>query len=170
MSAPVEDVSPRPQERVPFAAWRAFLEVHAVLTRGLDTALQKEAGIPLTWYDVLVHVDEAAGGCIRLRELEERVLVHQSTVSRLAVRLEQAGLLVRTTPANDRRSVEVHLTAAGAHRLRQARAVAIQEIRRGFVAGLHDDDATQLLRILSSIRSRNPAHRRNRPVPHRTDC
>jgi DNA-binding MarR family transcriptional regulator len=139
---------------VAFAAWRSLLEVHARLSRRLDAALQRRAGVPLGWYDVLVHVDEAPSGRIRLRELEQRVLVSQSTVSRLAVRMEAAGLLAREKPRDDRRAVELHLTAAGASRLRAARQVAIVEIRESFVHSISADDATQLLRTLSGIRRR----------------
>ena len=144
---------PAPAERVAFLAWRRFLEVHACVTRRLDAALQSRAGIALGWYDVLVHVDEAPSRRIRLRELEQSVLVSQSTVSRLAVRMERAGLLTRTTPADDRRSVEVRLTSAGTRLLRRARGVAIQEIRGGFAQGLTSDDAQELLRMLSGIRA-----------------
>jgi DNA-binding MarR family transcriptional regulator len=131
-----------------------LLEVHASLTRRLDAALQDRAGVPLGWYDVLVHVDEAPSGRIRLRELEQRVLVSQSTVSRLAVRMEAAGLLARETPDEDRRAVEVHLTAAGMRRLREARAVAIGEVRAAFVESISADDAVQLLRTLAGVRRR----------------
>ena len=148
---------PEPHERVAFAAWRSLLEVHASLTRRLDAALQDRAGLPLGWYDVLVHVDEAPSGRIRLRELEQRVLVSQSTVSRLAARMEAAKLLARETPQDDRRSVEVHLTAAGLRCLRRARAVAIDEIRQGFVHALTENEAATLLRTLSGIRRRTSA-------------
>jgi DNA-binding MarR family transcriptional regulator len=150
-----DDMAPERSERVSFAAWRSLLEVHAGITRRLDAALQAQAGVSLGWYDVLVHVDEAPAGRIRLRDLEQRVLVSQSTVSRHAARMEGAGLLVRTTPPDDRRSVEVHLTETGIARLGQARAVALAEIRRRFVAGLTDDDASHLLRTLTGIRRHN---------------
>jgi DNA-binding MarR family transcriptional regulator len=148
-------MEPESDERVPFAAWRSLLEVHASITRRLDAALQAKAGVSLGWYDVLVHVAEAPSGRIRLRELEQRVLVSQSTVSRHAARMEAAGLLIRATPPTDRRSVEVHLTEAGVARLRQARVVVIAELRQRFVQGLTAEDASHLLRTLAGVRRLN---------------
>jgi DNA-binding MarR family transcriptional regulator len=143
---------PDPRDHAAFTAWRAFLQVHAMLTRQLDQALRERAGIPLSWYDVLVHIDEAPHHRIRSRDLEDRVLVSQSTVSRLAAKLEGAGLVTRTVPADDRRAVQMELTDAGRRSLRRARETAAEEIRRRFVSALHDDDAEHLLRILRTLR------------------
>jgi DNA-binding MarR family transcriptional regulator len=144
---------PEPHEYAAFTAWRTFLRVHRVLTQQLDQALQDRAGMPLSWYDLLVHIDEAPHHRIRSRELEDRVLVSQSTVSRLAAKMEQAGLVTRTVPADDRRAVQIELTEAGRRSLRRARETAVEEIRRRFVSALHEDDAEHLLRILRMLRS-----------------
>lgn len=142
---------PRPGELSAFAAWRALLQTHAALTRLADAALRERVGIPLGWYDMLVHIDEADDGRIRLHELEKRVFISQSTVSRMATRMECAGLLCRSVPSDDRRSVEVRLTTAGTRQLAKARAVAIDVIRSSFAAELGSTDSRQLLRILSRI-------------------
>ncbi len=140
-----------PGEVAAFAAWRLFLQAHAALVTRLDAALQDRADLPLLWYDVLVHVGEAPGRRIRLRELQERVFFSQSTVSRLAARLEGCGLVERCVPDDDRRTVEVRLTADGARRLRAARAVAIEELRGHFVAALAPGDAERLRDILGRL-------------------
>ena len=143
--------------RAGFEAWRLFLGAHAVLVRGLDARLREAAGIPLTWYDVLVHVAESPGRRIRLRDLERRVLISQSAVSRLAARMHECGLLARSTPAEDRRSVEVSLTDEGARRLRAARAVAREEILRSFVGALDGDEAERLAGILRRFSASPPS-------------
>ena len=147
-----EPPQPEPHEYAAFTAWRMFLQVHTVLTQQLDRALQDRAGMPLSWYDILVHIGEAPHSRIRSRELEDRVFVSQSTVSRLAAKMEQAGLVTRTVPADDRRAVEIELTDAGGRSLRRARETAIEVIRRRFVTALHGDDAEHLLRILQTLR------------------
>jgi len=40
-------------------AWRAFLRAHADLVGQMDATLRAEVGVPLQWYDVLTHIDEA---------------------------------------------------------------------------------------------------------------
>ncbi|HZG96294.1 MAG TPA: MarR family transcriptional regulator [Mycobacteriales bacterium] len=145
---------PRPEERPSFDAWQLLLEVHAAVTSRIDAALQERAGMPLGWYDVLVHVAEAPDRRIRLRDLEERVLVSQSTVSRLAVRMASAGLVDRSVPAEDRRSVEIRLTREGARRLREARSVAIEIIRQNFAAAVSGADAEHVAAALQAVRGR----------------
>ncbi len=149
-SAPV----PEPAEMPAFTAWRLFLGSHAVLVTRLDAALRARADLPLTSYDVLSHVSEAPHQRIRLRDLETRVFFSQSTMSRVASRLEDSGYLERSVPSDDRRTVEIKLTAAGAQKFRTARSVAIEVIREDFVAGLAPGDADRLLEIFGRLRGR----------------
>lgn len=138
-------------EHTAFSAWRLLLHTHGLLVGGLDDVLRREAGMPLGWYDVLVHVVEAPGGTIRLRDLERRVLISQSSVSRLAVRLERARLLTRTVPDDDRRAVDVTLTAEGARRVAEARGVAMAYLRENFVARLEPGQDRQVLDALRRV-------------------
>jgi DNA-binding MarR family transcriptional regulator len=140
-----------PAEEVAFEAWGLLLRVHATVTSGLDAALQREAGVTLSTYDLLAHVASARDRRIRLHDLEQRVFFSQSTVSRLAARLEREGLLERSVPACDRRSVEVRLTAAGAATFRSARAVAAGHLRRAFVGRLAPGQDAPLRDALASV-------------------
>ena len=56
------------------AAWRGFLRVHAELVRELDAELQAAHGLPLHEYEVLLTVDNASGGRLRMTELASSVL------------------------------------------------------------------------------------------------
>jgi len=40
-------------------AWAALLQVHAALVPRLDGTLQQAAGMPLSWYDVLLELAAA---------------------------------------------------------------------------------------------------------------
>jgi DNA-binding MarR family transcriptional regulator len=140
-----------PHERVAFEAWGLFLRVHASLVAGLDAALRESGDLTLSGYDLLAHVAGAPDRRIRLHDLEERVLFSQSTVSRLAVRLERAGLLERSVAEDDRRALEVRLTAAGARRFAAARGVAADYLREHFVGTLEAGQDAQLLAILRTL-------------------
>ena len=135
---------PAADEQAAFSAWGAFLAAHAAVTARLDAALQERVGISLGWYDVLVHVAAAPERRLRLRDLDQQVLISQPTVSRLAARMAAVGLLSRSTPEDDHRGVQIALTGMGARRLRQARAVAIEVIRDTFAAALTDEAAVRL--------------------------
>ncbi len=138
---------PHPTEMLAFNAWRLFLRSHLILATRLDIALRAQADLPLAWYDVLTHVSEAPQQHIKLRDLEDRVLFSQSTMSRLVSKIEARGYLERSIPPDDRRTVEIHLTSSGARQFRTARAIAIKVLRENFVALLTPGDAERLLEI-----------------------
>lgn len=93
-------------------AWAVLLTAHATLIERVEAALAA-AGLPaLAWYDALWEL-EKAGGRLRMRELARRVVLSKSNLSRLADRLEDAGLVERADAADDRRGYDLVLTRAG---------------------------------------------------------
>jgi DNA-binding MarR family transcriptional regulator len=136
-------------------AWGAFLRAHADLVDQMDATLRAHAGIPLQWYDVLAHI-AAAGGPITMRQLEQRVLLSQSGLSRLVARLVGAGLLSRAAAPRDKRAVNLTLTRLGKTRLRAARAVQSQQVRELFADRMDDREAAVMLDVLGRLR-RDPA-------------
>src|SRR5512142_3510255 len=82
-------------------AWRLFFESALALLDVLDAELEQAVGIPERWYDVLVHLEESPGG-IRMNELAERILYSKSGFTRVIDRMEEAGLVARVRPADDR--------------------------------------------------------------------
>src|SRR5215211_7994235 len=101
-------------------AWRLYLESALALVDVLDTELERDAGIPQRWYDVLVKLEEAPEG-VRMNELADRILYSKSGFTRVVDRMEEAGLVRRVRPDNDRRSILVVLTDEGRKTLGRAR-------------------------------------------------
>ena len=101
--------SPSPER---LRAWRLYFESALALNDVLDTELERDAGLPLRWYDVLVHLEETPDG-LRMNELAERILYSKSGFTRVVDRMEEAGLVRRVRPENDRRSILVVLTDQG---------------------------------------------------------
>jgi DNA-binding MarR family transcriptional regulator len=132
-------------------AWGAFLRAHADLVDQMDATLRADAGIPLQWYDVLAHI-AAAGGPITMRQLEQRVLLSQSGLSRLVARLVDAGLVSRAASPRDKRAVHLALTRLGKTRLRAARAVQSQQVRELFADRMDDREAAVMLDVLGRLR------------------
>src|SRR4029078_1714201 len=65
------------------AAWAVFLTTHAALVRDLDRELEAQHGLPLTQYEVLLHLDRAPDRRLRMSELARFVLLRLSGVKRL---------------------------------------------------------------------------------------
>ncbi len=139
------------QEQVAFEAWSLLLRTHARLVAGLDEALRERAGLTLSAYDVLAHVAAAPERRIPMRELEGKVLFSQSTVSRLAARLEGEGLLQRIVADHDRRALVVRLTGTGASTFKRGRQVATEYLREHFVAALGPGQDVVLRDVLRAM-------------------
>src|SRR3954468_19270092 len=113
-------------------AWRGFLRTHATLVRELDEELTERHGLPLSSYDVLVQLDEAPGGRLRMSHLADAVLLSRSGLSRLVTRLEGQGLLERDECKNDARGSFAVIPEKGRERLDEARLTHRAGVRSRF--------------------------------------
>jgi DNA-binding MarR family transcriptional regulator len=136
--------------RKQLAIWRVFLECGYALIDILDAELQAEAGMTLRWYDVLVNLEEAEHP-VRMNELASRILASKSGLTRVIDRMEEAGVVERRRPAEDRRAIEVVMTAKGAEALTAARVVHRRGIYEHFAQHLDDHDFDALLDALASV-------------------
>ena len=132
------------------AAWRLFLESAHALIDILDAELQQQSGISLRWYDVLVHLEESPDG-VRMNQLAERILTSKSGLTRGVDRMEEAGLVRRVRPADDRRAILVILTDSGTETLERARRHHHDGIERHFSRYLADNDIKALTRALEKV-------------------
>jgi DNA-binding MarR family transcriptional regulator len=130
--------------------WRLFFESALALMDLLDAELQQEAGIPQRWYDVLVHVEDFPEG-IRMNELAEQILYSKSGLTRVVDRMEEAGLVKRVRPENDRRSIHIVLTGKGAKKMEEARRHHRDGIDRHFARHLTEADVKALTRALEKV-------------------
>ena len=134
------------------AAWRGFLRVHSGLVRELNGELEAAHGLPLTHYEVLLYLEGAPEGRLRMSELAESVLLSQSGVTRLVDRLEQAGLVARTPCAEDRRVMFAAITEEGRRVLEVARPTLLGGVRSRFLSHFVDDELDALAEAWERIR------------------
>ena len=125
-------------------AWRGFLRVHAALMRELDRELELAHDLPLTHYEVLLHLDNAPDHRLRMSELASSVLLSQSGITRLVDRMEREALVERVPCPGDRRGLWAIITEAGRSRLAEARPTHLAGVRARFLERLSDED----LRVL----------------------
>jgi DNA-binding MarR family transcriptional regulator len=143
-SSPTRSSVPAPQ----LAAWRALLDAHARTTEVLARELRDEVGLPLPWYDVLLHLNESPDGRLRMQELADKVLLSKSGLTRLVDRMERDGLVTRSACPEDRRGTFADLTSAGKDRLRAAAPTHLRGVREHVADLLDDDEAAVLERLL----------------------
>lgn len=141
-------------------AWRLFLEAHAYVIDVLESELRSEHELPLTWYDVLVHLFEAPERRLRMQDLAGAVLLSKSGLTRLVDRMEAAGLVARRDCAADRRGTFAVLTSEGHRRLREVAPTHLRGVREHFTGLLTDREVEALRSALGRIVERRQQHRR----------
>jgi DNA-binding MarR family transcriptional regulator len=110
-----------------------MLRAHAALTKALDADLDAAHGLPLSSYEVLLYLNDAEGGRMRMRDLATSVILSRSGLTRLADRLEREGLIRRESCSSDARGAYAVLTPAGAEKLDAARATHLAGVRSLFL-------------------------------------
>ena len=131
-------------------AWRLYFESALALVDVLDVELEREAGIPLRWYDTLVHLEDTPDG-LRMNQLAEQILYSKSGFTRVVDRMEEAGLVQRVRPESDRRSILVVLTDQGRNTMERARRHHRHGIEQHFSRHLSDTDIKALTRALEKL-------------------
>jgi DNA-binding MarR family transcriptional regulator len=125
-------------------AWQAVLTAHASVVARVEGALV-EAGLPpLSWYDVLWAVRRAPGRRVRMAELADGLTLSRGGLTKLAGRLEAAGLLRREPAEDDGRGLYAVLTDAGEDMLRRMWPVYAHVLREMFVDTISADEAAAI--------------------------
>ncbi|ANN20555.1 MarR family transcriptional regulator [Amycolatopsis orientalis] len=97
-------------------AWDRVLTLHGRIEQELAKALQRRHGLGLSEFRALGKLAATEKGVLRMQELAEAIGLNQSSVSRMVVRLEDAGLTDRDPCENDRRGVYTCITETGRKR------------------------------------------------------
>ncbi|MDO3700319.1 MarR family transcriptional regulator [Micromonospora sp. C28SCA-DRY-2] len=131
--------------------WRAFLTASRALMETLDRELQRDAGMPHAYYEILVRLSEAPGRRLRMSELAEASGASRSRLSHAVSRMEAAGWLRREECPTDRRGQIALLTEAGYATLAAAAPGHVEGVRRHLFDALTPAQVDQLRRISETL-------------------
>src|SRR6185312_13471255 len=132
-------------------AWRAYLESTIVLFDALDRQLQRDAGLPHAYFEILVRLSEAEGRTLRMSDLAVATHSSRSRLSHAVARLEERGWVVRRDCETDRRGQLAELTDAGFAFLRAAAPGHVEAVRRFVIDALTPEQVGQLAAIGEAI-------------------
>jgi DNA-binding MarR family transcriptional regulator len=116
----------------------------------LGAEMERDAGIPMRWYDVLVQLEEAPDG-MRMKDLAERILYSKSGFTNVVDRMEKEGLVKRVRPENDRRSILVVMTETGRKQMEEARRSHRQGLEEHFSRHLAESDIKAVTRAFEKL-------------------
>ncbi|GAA2426177.1 MarR family transcriptional regulator [Actinomadura vinacea] len=131
--------------------WRAFLWTSRLLTEALDRQLQRDSGMPHTYYVILAMLSEAPGRAMTMTELAAMTRSSPSRLSHAVARLEESGRVRRVKPPNDRRTTIAELTDAGFALLEETAPGHVAEVRRHLFDPLTRQEVLQLRETLKTL-------------------
>lgn len=131
--------------------WRAFLGATRLVFEQLDRELQRDSGIPHTYYEILVRLSEAPDRALRMSALADRSQSSRSRLSHAVARLEANGWVERRACADDKRGQVAHLTEAGFAALAAAAPGHVEGVRRHVFDPLTPEQVTQLRQISTAL-------------------
>jgi DNA-binding MarR family transcriptional regulator len=127
------------------------LEVSSGLGQVLGQSLEQGAGIPHTWFEVLLRISRADAGRISMGALAQQIALTSGGITKLLDRMIAAGLVERVACPTDRRVSFAVLTTDGRTRLAEAAELHTANLRRAF-ADFTADDLQTLDELLDRLR------------------
>ena len=132
--------------------WRAFLVGSARLTDALGRQLERDSGLSLSEYEVLVRLSEAPGRTLRMSLLADELAHSRSRVTHTVRRLEASGMVERQACEADGRGVNCTMTAAGFARLEAAAPGHVEAVRAHLVDVLAENQLRALGEAMAVVR------------------
>jgi DNA-binding MarR family transcriptional regulator len=120
----------------------------------VDAQLQRDAGIPHTYYEILVRLSEAPGRALRMSQLASASQSSRSRLSHAVNRLEERGWVRRTECPTDKRGQIAELTDAGFAALAAAAPGHVEQVRSIVFEPLSPEQVSQLHAISTAILER----------------
>jgi DNA-binding MarR family transcriptional regulator len=133
----------------PMAAVTSIMRVQQILLARLGELL-RPFGLTFPRYETLMVLVFSRTGSLPVGKMGERLQVHRTSMTHMADRLEEAGLVTRVAHAEDRRSTLIEITPAG--RDLAARATAVLNEAGFAMDPLSDDALDAITRLLSVVR------------------
>jgi DNA-binding MarR family transcriptional regulator len=131
--------------------WEGLARAHGTMAAAIEKDMLPEAGMPLAWYQVLVHLTRAPQGLMRYQDLAKVAGISDSGASRRLDQMVRAGLIDRQSCPTDRRGVYAHITAAGKAGFERAHAVFLRSLDRNLGRHLKSEEADAMSTTLSRL-------------------
>lgn len=132
-------------------AWRQLVYMTYFLDSTLDRQMIRDAGLPHTYYVVLVLLYEAKGRRMRMSELAQRLRFSPSRLAHAVKAMERSGWVRRDPSTEDRRVQLASLTERGLELIRRVAPLQVAEVRTRVLDRLRPEQLDQLAEIAEAI-------------------
>jgi MarR family transcriptional regulator, 2-MHQ and catechol-resistance regulon repressor len=127
-------------------------ESYTALRAQLDRGLERDADLPLQWFELLIRLARSPGHRLRMSDLAAQTSLSPSGLTRATDRLEAAGLVERVPCPSDRRGAFAALTPLGLERIRAAVDPHLEHVEQHFTSALSRAERDQLASLLRKVR------------------
>ncbi|WP_395404525.1 MarR family winged helix-turn-helix transcriptional regulator [Arthrobacter sp. UC242_113] len=142
--------------RLAAETWESLFRAQVAVMRRLQSGPAFRT-LTVNEYDVLFTLSRCPSGWLRLNELNDNVLLSQSSLSRLVDRLEKRGLVERQPAPNDGRGVLLKLTEDGAALQKEIGREHVRDIAELVAPALTAAEQRELLRLTEKLRASLPS-------------
>jgi DNA-binding MarR family transcriptional regulator len=130
-------------------SWRALILGTTLLFDRLDDDLRPH-GLGRGEYEILVRLSDA-GGRLRMAALADTLAHSRSRITHTIRRMEEAGLVQRTSSPEDGRGVFAELTERGEQTLRDLAPIHVQGVRDYLVDLVDPADYAAFGRVMNAV-------------------
>jgi DNA-binding MarR family transcriptional regulator len=132
-------------------AWIALMRAQQVTLLKIERAFREAKLPPHAWYDALWELDRAGAAGLRPFEIERRMLIAQSNISRLLDRLEERGYVERQPCEEDGRGQKVVITPSGRDLRKRMWPVYARAISEAVGHHVSEREAANLASLLTKL-------------------
>ncbi|PQZ92190.1 MarR family transcriptional regulator [Arthrobacter sp. MYb227] len=133
-------------------AWESLFRAQVSVMRRLQK-LPEFKELSTREYDVLFNLSRCPSGSSRLSDLNQHLLISQPSLSRMADRLEQKGLVSRAADPTDQRAVLFTLTEKGAKLQKAIGREHVKGIHQLIGGALSEEEFKTLLELTTKLRN-----------------
>lgn len=133
-------------------AFGMLLEAHAAVVAVVNRDLERDSGMPVGWFEVLIRLARTPGRQLRMSELAAQVSLSTSGLTRLVDRVEAAGYIRREACPSDRRGAFAVLTPAGQAALERTLPGHLESLEQHVAGPLGPEGTAQLESLLRTLR------------------
>lgn len=131
-------------------AWESLFRAQVAVMRQI-TAMPEFGKLSMREYDVLFNLRTYPGGKSRMVELNKQLLISQPSLSRMVVRLEDQGLVVREPDPVDHRATQLSLTDKGLKLQQEIGREHVKHLHELLGTALSEEEFLELNRLSSKL-------------------
>lgn len=143
------------EKRVAVDAWESLFRAQVSVMRQLHVEFPTDE-ISLNEYDVLLNLSKCPSRSLRIRDLNQYLLLSQPSVSRLIDRLAARAILAKTTDPDDARGIIVTLTDSGYDLFRKVAVRHMESISKRLTAKLTENELAELIALTDKLGAASP--------------